>query len=145
VSALLQEITGNMKLVADAKGVDLSLHADWHGDLVADVGQLRRLFYNLLDNAIKYTEAGGTVQVTAGPSNGCISIAIRDSGMGIPPEDLPRIFDRFYRADSARTGESGVGLGLALCQSIVKSMGGTIRVNSKVGEGTDVVVDLPQH
>ncbi len=140
---LVKEVVGNMHLVAEAKGIQLSLDNEFQAHVIADPSQLRRLFYNLLDNAIKYTMTGGKVMVSAQSTNGILSIAIQDTGTGIPQEHLPHIFERFYRVDPARTGETGAGLGLALCQSVVKGVGGTIRVHSQVGQGTNVFVDLP--
>ncbi len=144
VDELLREVVGTMQLVAQEKGVTLALGGVARCALVSDSRQLRRVFYNVLDNALKYTDPSGRVTVTSGVSNGSVSIAVADTGSGIPPEHLPRIFERFYRVDPARTGDgNGAGLGLSICQSIVKALGGSITVESAVGRGTTVCVLLP--
>lgn len=143
VDPLLKEVVVNMQLVAESKGVGLSLAGECHSNVLADASQLRRVFYNLLDNAIKYTDPGGTVVVALGTNNGTVSMEVQDTGIGIPPEHLPRIFDRFYRVDAARTGENGAGLGLSLCQSIVKWLGGSITAESENGKGSKFVVTIP--
>jgi two-component system, OmpR family, heavy metal sensor histidine kinase CusS len=144
VDDLLREVVGNMQLVAEEKGVSLSLNENPSCQLLADRRQLRRVFYNLLDNAIKYTGASGQVTVSSNTTDGRLSVMIADSGVGIPQEHLPRVFDRFYRVDPSRTGDgSGAGLGLSICQSIVKALGGSIRLESSAGQGTKVRVVLP--
>jgi signal transduction histidine kinase len=110
----------------------------------SDSRQLRRMFYNLLDNAIKYTGSGGRVTVKGADTADRWSVSVSDTGPGIAPEHLPRIFDRFYRVDPSRTGDGdGAGLGLAICQSIIRGLGGRISVDSTVGRGTTFVVELP--
>ena len=98
----------------------------------------------LLDNAVKYTPQGGTITMgVARTKEGCV-LSMKDNGPGIPGEELPKIFDRFYRSDSARKAESGGhGLGLSIARIIVVAHGGKIRVRSKVGEGTTFSVLLP--
>lgn len=109
---------------------------------------LRQVVNNLLDNAIKYTPAGGRVTVDLGPdAAGAFAVLrVRDTGVGIAPEDLPRLFERFFRCDRARSRESarrGNGLGLSICEAIVKSLGGKITVESAVGRGSEFTVFLP--
>lgn len=140
---LLAEVVVNMQMVAQEKGVRLTLDGNAPCQLTGDRTQLRRVFYNLLDNAIKYTNASGQVVVSSQATNSELTITITDTGIGIPPEHLPRLFDRFYRVDPARSGdESGAGLGLSICQSIIRSMGGRIEVESAVGKGTTVTIRL---
>src|SRR5262249_25662591 len=93
---LLAEVIANMQLVAQEKGLRLTLEKNAPCQLTGDRTQLRRVFYNLLDNAIKYTAASGQVQVSSRASNGALTVTISDTGIGIPPEHLPRLFDRFY-------------------------------------------------
>src|SRR5205807_5506946 len=108
-----------------------------------DGGRLRQVFYNLLDNAIKYTPPGGTIEVGVGAEPGAAVVAVRDSGIGIPPEHLPHVFERFYRVDKARSrAEGGTGLGLSIARSIVAAHGGSIALDSKPGEGTVCTVCL---
>jgi heavy metal sensor kinase len=142
VDALLEEVVGHMRMVAQAKGVTLSLDRPAPCVVSADAGQLRRVFYNLLDNAIKYTGPPGRVTVRSHVEGERLCVSVDDTGVGIPPEHLPRVFDRFYRVDPSRTGE-GVGLGLSICESIVKGLGGDIRIDSTLGRGTTVVVEFP--
>lgn len=99
---------------------------------------------NLIDNAIKYTQAGGAVMVRARGINGEVEIRVEDNGPGIPAADLPRIFERFYRADKARSREhGGTGLGLSIVKHIVLAHGGTVKAESEVGKGTAIILSLP--
>jgi two-component system, OmpR family, heavy metal sensor histidine kinase CusS len=144
VDDLLREVVGNMQLVAGEKGVALSLAENPPCQLPGDRRQLRRVFYNLLDNAIKYTGASGRVTVSSQVADGRLCVVVADTGVGIAPEHLPRVFDRFYRVDPSRAGDGdGAGLGLSICQSIVKALGGSIRLESTAGRGTKAQVELP--
>ena len=101
---------------------------------------------NLLTNAIKYTPREGNVSIDAAKNGGDLTMSVRDTGIGIAPGDLPHIFDRFWRADAARsrTGERpGAGLGLAICKWIAEAHGGSIAVQSRAGRGTTFTVTLP--
>ena len=110
----------------------------------ADAHALRRLFLILIDNAVKYTPTGGQIDVLVATDNGSALAAVRDTGIGIAPEDLPNVFERFYRADKARSRESGgVGLGLSIGRWIVETHGGTIEVQSSPGHGSVFQVRLP--
>jgi two-component system sensor histidine kinase BaeS len=112
-----------------------------------DATRLRQLLLNLLTNAIKYTPATGRVTLAAASEGRWLTITVRDTGIGIAPGDLPHIFDRFWRADPARsrTGERpGAGLGLAISRWIAEVHGGTIAVNSRPGRGTTFTVRLPR-
>lgn len=114
--------------------------------LRGDRGRLRQLLMNLLTNAIKYTPAGGTVWIGSATPDGQVVVTVRDTGIGIAPGDLPHVFDRFWRADAARsrTGERpGAGLGLAICKWIAEAHGGNISVQSRPGRGTVFTVTLP--
>lgn len=111
----------------------------------ADQSRIRQLLINLLSNAVKYTPSGGSVLVSLEERNGDAILTVSDTGIGIAPGDLPRIFDRFWRADPARSrrGRSGVGLGLAISKWIAEAHGGTISVQSRPGRGTTFTVTLP--
>ncbi|MEP7362710.1 MAG: ATP-binding protein [Acidobacteriota bacterium] len=109
----------------------------------ADETAIRRLVLILVDNAITHTPAGGTVSVSLHTGDGECALAVTDTGVGIAPEHLPNIFDRFYRADPARSPGSGAGLGLAIARAIVDAHNGTIEVASTGGQGTRFRVSLP--
>jgi signal transduction histidine kinase len=105
---------------------------------------LRRLFLILLDNAAKYTPARGRITVSLTSSDGCAVAEVRDTGIGIAAEDLPHIFERFFRADRARSRETGgAGLGLSIGKWIAEAHGGAIRASSKPGEGSVFQVRIP--
>jgi signal transduction histidine kinase len=107
-----------------------------------DRARLERVLQNVIGNAVKYSPDGAPVQVTASMQEGWDVVVVRDSGVGIPADELPHIFTHFYRASTAR-GFPGSGLGLAGAKTIVEQHGGHIRVQSAVGQGTTVVVSLP--
>jgi two-component system phosphate regulon sensor histidine kinase PhoR len=112
--------------------------------LLADSFRLRQVLDNLLDNALKYTPPGGTIQVRARPDESRTQLRVEDSGAGIPPADLPHIFERFYRADKARSRElGGTGLGLSIVKHIVQAHGGTVAAESTYGKGTAIVLSFP--
>ena len=111
-----------------------------------DGDRLAQVFTNLLDNALKHTPSGGTVTLSAALADGGIAVTVRDTGEGIPPGELSRIFERFYQVDKSRQRdrpEDGWGLGLAIVRQIVEAHGGTIRAESTVGQGTTFTVWLP--
>jgi heavy metal sensor kinase len=141
---VIAEVAEPMQAVAGARG--LTLHV---GDLTpcvvqGDEDQLRRLLFNLLDNAIKYTPAGGTITVRSACPDGQVLVEVTDTGIGIAAEHLPHLFERFYQVDPARSRETnGTGLGLAICRSIAEAHGGRIAVESTVGRGTRVTLTLP--
>ena len=106
--------------------------------------RLEQVFVNLLDNAVKFNRPNGEVQVEMRCNNGKVRVLIGDTGIGIPSEDLPRIFERFYRADKARSrAMGGTGLGLSIVKHAVEQMGGTIQVYSRLGEGSEFTIELP--
>jgi signal transduction histidine kinase len=109
-----------------------------------DSNSLRRLFLILLDNAVKYTAPQGRITVSLRSSDGCAVAEVRDTGIGIAAEDLPHVFERFFRADRARSRETGgAGLGLSIGQWIAQAHGGTISAFSKPGEGSVFQVQIP--
>ncbi|MCI0705244.1 MAG: heavy metal sensor histidine kinase [Planctomycetia bacterium] len=139
---LLRAVAENMRLVAEAKGVTLVLADNLPCTVRGDAHQLRRVFYNLIDNAVKYTAAGGTVRVASRRDGDEVVVTVFDTGIGIPAEHLPRVFDRFYRVDPSRTGD-GAGLGLSICRAVVEGAGGTITAVSDEGRGSVFEVRLP--
>jgi signal transduction histidine kinase len=132
-----------MRAIADAKGVALSLQNGAAAWVQGDRGRLREVIVTVLDNAVKYTPAGGSVEVRVARRHRRATITVTDTGGGIPPEALSHIFERFYRVDKARSrGEGGAGLGLAIARHIVEAHGGEITIESAPGRGTTVTVDL---
>lgn len=141
LSLLLQDVTDALCPLAENKGLRLICEAEDDLVLRGDSDSLIRLFINLLDNAIKYTERGEIV-VKTGKNNGVVRVSISDTGCGISPEYLPHIFDRFYRAETSRTTR-GTGLGLTMAMEITRLHGGTIEVKSIEGRGSVFTVLLP--
>lgn len=130
-----------------AQQVDVSLFNNVSPDLMltADRGRFEQILMNLLDNAIKFNHRGGEVRVMAERQNDAISISVKDTGIGIPASDLPRVFERFYRVDKARSVElGGTGLGLAIVKHLVRIQGGKISVESTPGEGTCFSIMWPE-
>jgi two-component system phosphate regulon sensor histidine kinase PhoR len=111
--------------------------------VMADPGRVEQVLINLLDNAIKYTPEQGTISVSATESDDLVHVSVADTGIGIPPSDLPRIFERFYRVDTARSREQGgTGLGLAIVKHIILLHGGNIAVESTHGKGSTFTFTL---
>jgi signal transduction histidine kinase len=106
---------------------------------------LQRAIANLIDNALKYTPEGGVVRLSVKQDNSALSVEVSDNGIGIPADDLPRIFERFYRVDRSRSRDmGGTGLGLSIVKHIVQAHRGTIEVSSKPGQGTRFVMRFPR-
>ncbi len=130
--------------VAEEHGIELRSSTAAGVWIDGDDGRLRQMVGNLLDNAIKYTPAGGSVDVMLAAPNGTAELTVRDTGVGIAPQHLPRVFDRFYRVDRARRREAGgAGLGLAISRTIVEAHRGRIDLASTPGVGTTVTVSIP--
>jgi len=138
---IIREIVDVYQYVAEEKKI--SIHADLDEPCVASVdrNRLRQVFANLLDNAIKYTDAGGSVAVSARTENGAAVVRFRDTGCGISADETTRIWARLYRGDKSRS-QRGLGLGLSLVKAVVEAHQGHVFVTSKVGEGTEFVVTL---
>lgn len=114
-------------------------------DITVESDKLEQVIINILSNAIKYTPEGGSIKVISGNLYNEIFIKIIDNGIGIPKENLSRIFERFYRVDKARSRETGgTGLGLAIAKQIMENMGGAITINSEYGKGTEVIISIPK-
>src|SRR3989441_6106512 len=146
--SILEEARETGELLAEQAGVEMDLATPPEPVIVpVDASRIRQLILNLVTNAVKYTPSGGSVRMQLGQSNGRVTLTVADTGIGIAAGDLPHIFDRFWRADSARTrtGERpGAGLGLAICKWIAEAHGGTIEVQSRPGRGTTFTVTLPK-
>jgi two-component system phosphate regulon sensor histidine kinase PhoR len=113
-------------------------------EIQADRARLSTALSNLIDNAIHYNKPGGQITISAELHGGVLNLAVMDTGQGIPSEELPRIFERFYRVDKARTRDSGgTGLGLSIVKHAIESQGGTISVTSRIGAGSTFTIQLP--
>ena len=141
---LLKDLVSELSILAEEKGCCLTALLQEVPSILGDDGQLKQLVINLLDNAIRHTPTGGAVTVGLKSSDDQVCLTIKDTGSGIPAEHLPRIFERFYRADQARDRESGgTGLGLAIAKEIVLAHHGTISVKSEAGKGSVFTVSIP--
>jgi heavy metal sensor kinase len=141
---VVEDVTEHMRLVAEEKAIELHAEKFAPCSISGDEDQLRRLLFNLVENAIKFTPAGGTVRIEAIRAESEARVVVTDSGIGIPPEHLPHVFQRFYRVDSARgAGIDGTGLGLSIARSIAEAHGGSVTVESTVGVGTRATLSLP--
>ncbi len=144
LQALVRGVAETMRPLAEAKGVGISIQLQGAPTIRGDESRLRQVFYNLLDNAIKYTPSGGKVEIGVQQTGSDATVWVRDTGIGIPEEHLPYVFDRFYRVDKPRTrAEGGTGLGLSIAQSIVDAHQGRIVLQSEQGKGTVCRVTLP--
>jgi two-component system phosphate regulon sensor histidine kinase PhoR len=146
LSVVANIIMGLFRERADKKGVKLKVELP--GDLPAlttDQRALEQVVSNLVDNAVKYCPAGSSVTVSAEKTNGAVKVVVRDTGPGIDPKHVPRLFERFYRVDAGRSREiGGTGLGLSIVKHLVEAMGGQVTVDSAVGHGSVFSVTLPQ-
>jgi signal transduction histidine kinase len=147
IRGLLSEVAETGSILGEQASVTVTVEIPTRSVVMAmDRSRIRQLFMNLLTNAIKYTPRGGHVWIDCRQDDDEVVFRVRDTGIGIAGGQLPHIFDRFWRADVARsrTGERpGVGLGLAICKWIAEAHGGTIRVTSGKGKGTTFTVTLP--
>lgn len=140
----LQAAADQMAALAEGREVRLSQECAGPLWVMGDAGQLKQVLLNLLDNALRYTPAGGEVALRGRVDGAVARIEVRDTGVGIPAEDLAHIFERFYRGDTSRTRTTGnSGLGLAIVQTIVTAHGGEIAVESTPGAGTCFTISLP--
>ncbi len=144
LNELAEETARSMKALAEARGIVLDTRTNGQIQVRGDRERLRELLVILLDNAIKYTDAGGRVELAVDRTQKRAMVEVTDTGRGIPSASLPNIFDRFYRVDKARSRESGgTGLGLAIARHIAEAHDGSIHIESKEGKGTTVTVALP--
>jgi signal transduction histidine kinase len=143
-AALIERAASAHQRRAEQRGVALTMAGSTNGATVlVDEARMARVFDNLVDNAVQHTPPGGRIvlEVTSAPD--AVVFTVRDSGAGIPPDDVPHVFDRFYRADKARGADGHSGLGLAIVRALVEAHGGTVRASSRLGEGTEMVAVLP--
>ena len=138
--AAVEKIAAFYQTIADDHHVTISRSGD--GQIYADPDLFERALGNLLDNALRFTPENGSIQIALSERDADFEVAVSDNGCGIDPEHLPRVFDRFYRADSSR-GSDGAGLGLALVKSIMDLHGGSAKIESEIARGTIVTLSFP--
>jgi two-component system sensor histidine kinase BaeS len=143
---LLESIADGARAMADDKGLTIKVQTPPEPVLLeGDTARLRQVLGNLVANALRYTGPGGEIALLAQSHDGGARFVVSDTGPGIDPQDLPHVFDRFYRSDAARVRAfGGSGLGLAIAQALVQAHGGTLSVESEPGQGARFVVDLPR-
>jgi two-component system sensor histidine kinase VicK len=134
-----------MRVDIDAREHTVTFEADEAcPQITADKERIEQVIVNILSNSVKYTPVGGKIDVSVHASEEKVSFCVKDNGIGIPEEDQGRIFERFYRVEKSRTSEmGGTGLGLAIARELIEAHGGTIHIDSRLGEGTAVTVTLP--
>lgn len=144
-SLSVKNVFDAMLMEAKKSGLEMSLEIGENlPDILGDRSRIEQVLLNIISNAVRYTPEGGRISVRAGREDDTVWMEVADTGIGIPPEDLPRIFDRFYRVDKARSRASGgTGLGLSIAKDIVVRHSGNISVESTVGKGTTMTVKLP--
>jgi len=140
-----EDVAASLAGAAERKGVALHRADEDAPTVVSDADRLRQILENLVENAVKYTPAGGRIDITTRPAaDGGAEVVVADDGPGIPPEHVPRIFERFYRVDKARSRElGGTGLGLSIVKHLAEGMGASVNVESQLGRGTRFTVTLP--
>ena len=144
LESLLEDIHRQASLLGQDQDIQVALGLVMPAVVLGDELRLRELFLNLVDNAVKYSKPGGTVEISLAAEAGQARVTVMDHGIGIAPSDQARIFDRFYRTDDARAHtKKGTGLGLAICQWIAESHQGCIEVHSEAGKGSTFTVTLP--
>ncbi len=146
ISELLRSVADWCMPLAKDKHIALSLESSVRGSVRVNQSLFEQALVNLVENAIKFTEPGGNVTLLAREHQQGIVFAVRDTGIGIEKEHLPRVFERFYRADRSRSrNEGGTGLGLAIVKHIVRAHGGDVEVSSQIGRGSTFTVRVPEH
>jgi signal transduction histidine kinase len=144
INEVIETVVEQFRPLVELKGLELSVVIEPQIELIADRERLHQLLVILLDNALKYTAAPGSIVLTCSKLQNQVGLKVEDTGCGIVPEDLPRVFDRFFRGDKARHRETGgAGLGLSIAQWIVEKHGGKIRAESAPGVGTQFHITLP--
>lgn len=140
----MQDLRHRYQSLAEGKGIELEI-MPIQGEITADRDRLLQVFINLMDNAFRYTPQGKRIRVDSRQEENLIRFIIKDEGEGIPPQDLPHIFNRFYRVDKARSRkDGGMGLGLAIVKQIIEAHGGKIKAESQVGLGTQFIFTIPR-
>jgi signal transduction histidine kinase len=145
LKSLIEEVCKHAEIIASEKNIKIVVAYLEGLQVYGDPVRLRQMVWNVVVNGIKYTQHGGEVKISVQGKGDGVLIIIQDNGIGISEEDLPLIFNRFYRVDKARSRqEGGTGLGLSICKFIVDAHKGSINIESKLGEGTKFKIILPQ-
>jgi heavy metal sensor kinase len=142
LNGLLKSVADNVKRLAEIKNIALAFSGKSGISVIGDEKELKQLFLNILDNAVKYTPEGGRIDISVVEDMRSTRISVKDTGVGIPSADIPHIFDRFYRVHSARSSY-GFGLGLSIVKVIADAHNGSIKVESSPGSGTTFIITLP--
>lgn len=146
VKTILDSVISSTRALVEKKSIELALECDNTITVYADSDKLKQILINIIDNAVKYTRYGGEIGINVSlrykPS--VTEFRIRDTGIGIPAEELPLIFEKFYRVDKSRSSPGGTGLGLNITRSLIELHGGKIWVISELGAGTEIIFELPQ-
>ncbi|MED0950830.1 HAMP domain-containing sensor histidine kinase [Bacillus mobilis] len=145
MDTLLEEIVGPYKEIASYQGKEMILKVEHGISFMGDRERIHQMMVILLDNAMKYTNEGGHIQIDCTQTNSSIRIRVKDDGIGVKDEDIPKLFNRFYQGDKARSASEGAGLGLSIANWIVEKHFGKISVESQWGEGTCFEVILPKN
>jgi two-component system phosphate regulon sensor histidine kinase PhoR len=144
VNKIINDVYHLIKNTADKKNIELTVVGDEVPDLIGDSDRFKQMIINLVDNGVKYCDPGDKVIISKRFEEKHCVLTIEDTGDGIPKEHIPRLFERFYRVDKARSrAKGGTGLGLAIVKHIVLSFKGTIKVQSEIGVGTKFIIKLP--
>ena len=144
ISPVLERVVKMLRPVADEKDVSIVTARSDGAAAAATPGEIHQILYNLMENAVKYNRRGGFVRVSVDMGEETATITVEDNGIGIPAEDLPRVFERFYRVDKARSrAAGGTGLGLSIVRDTVSRRGGVVRAEGVPGGGTRFIVTLP--
>ncbi len=142
---LIEDLTASFSSHAASLGISLQTDiANPSREISADYDRLNQVLSNLISNAIRHTPQAGTISLETEATTSGIRIVVKDTGSGIPAQDIPFIFDRFWRGDKSRTERGNIGLGLAIAKQLIHAHHGTIEAQSEIGEGTTFIIELPQ-
>ena len=142
---LIEEVCKHIEIIASEKNIKVLIAYLEKVQVYGDPVRLRQMIWNVVVNGIKYTRPNGEVKISVQEKEDSALIIVQDNGIGISEEDLPLVFNRFYRVDKARSRqEGGTGLGLSICKFIVDAHKGAINIESKLGEGTKFKISLPK-
>ncbi len=143
LDALVADVVDQFRPLADAQRIAFQVETMPELTIEGDDIQLSQLVFNLIENAVKFTRPAGVVTIVLQATGTHVRLTVTDTGIGIARADLPHVFERFYRADPSRSGRGGAGLGLAICRAIAEAHAGRIGIESLLGQGTCVWVELP--